>query len=110
MDERAIFHTEYGVGISSLHPQTLGIQYLLKQSSQSSTVCLSDDKSLVFVSFKDKAIILYAIAFIFCSKIFLIEENFLELQQYTTLHLYFCFKLKKKRRNYHNINNTLTLL
>lgn len=57
MDERAIFHTEYGVGISSLHPQTLGIQYLLKQSSQSSSVCLSDDKSLVFVSFKDKAII-----------------------------------------------------
>lgn len=57
MDERAIFHTEYGVGISSLHPQTLGVQYLLKQSSQCSSVCLSEDKSLIFVSFKDKAII-----------------------------------------------------
>lgn len=57
MDERVIFHTEFGVGISSLHPQTLGIQYLLKQSSNSSSNCQSNDRNLIFVSFKDKAII-----------------------------------------------------
>ncbi|XBW35198.1 hypothetical protein QEN19_000761 [Hanseniaspora menglaensis] len=57
MDERVIFHTEYGVGISSLHPQTLGVQYLLKQSSNSLSNCQSRDRELIFVSFKDKAII-----------------------------------------------------
>lgn len=57
MDERVIFHTEFGVGISSVHPQTLGIQYLLKQSSNSSSNCQSYEKDMIFVSFKDKAIL-----------------------------------------------------